>query len=285
MESLGPEQSTNNSQLSPQSLISKLQKSGFKFPQGLIHVFPGGSTQHGAAIPNKVSDLDICGVYIESPKYVLGLDKEESYTDGTSDQYEKNKPGDEDYKCYSLRRWARLAASGNPTILGYLFTSPRLPGVWKDFIFPNKKVFVASSHACAFLGYAKGQISRLHLGGVGTSGRGKHGQRPELEEQFGYDTKAAMHLMRLLFEAEEYLKTGVITYPRPEKDLLLAIRQGAWNETKLIREYAEAETRVKEAEKVSPLPEKVDRKEVSELITTCYIQHWLDRQLLDDYAV
>jgi hypothetical protein len=32
----------------------------------------------------------------------------------------------------------------------------------------------------------------------GQRGTGKHGQRPEIMGKFGYDTKAAMHTLRLL---------------------------------------------------------------------------------------
>lgn len=255
-------------------IMSKLHQAGYKHIGDTVHAFLGGSHQHGAAIPGTVSDIDICGVYIEAPSEVLGVHKNEHFTAGTQDQYERNRPGDEDYKCYSLMRWANLACKGNPTVLGYLYTPCKIRGVWEDIIVPNKKLFQARNHGKAFLGYAQGQIGRL----TGKSGLGKHGQRPELEVKFGYDTKAAMHLMRLMFEAMEYLDTGSITYPRPEKDLLLSIRQGAWTRDKLIAEYFRLEQEVKESMQKSSLPEQVDRERVSYLVSSCYIQHWRDTQ-------
>lgn len=42
----------------------------------------------------------------------------------------------------------------------------------------------------------------------------------------GVDWKALMHAVRVCKEAEELLLTGNITFPRPEKDLLLQIRKG-----------------------------------------------------------
>lgn len=38
---------------------------------------------------------------------------------------------------------------------------------------------------------------------TGKKGRGKKGQRPEIEEKYGYDVKAAMHTLRLLHECKE----------------------------------------------------------------------------------
>lgn len=252
---------------------------GFKYVEDLIHLFQGGSHQHGASIPGKLSDIDIFGVYIEPPTEAVGVIGQDHFTAGTQDQYERNRPGDEDYKCYTLNRWAGLACKGNPTILGFLYTPLSVAGVW-SLILENRHLLQASSHAKAFLGYAKGQVARLD----GGKGRGKHGQRPELEQQFGYDTKAAMHLMRLMFEAEEYMLTGNITYPRPEKELLLSIRLGGWSWDRLFREYSDAEKRVEDAMKKSKLPEHVDRKIVSDLLARCYIVHWRNQGLLDSYT-
>lgn len=257
-------------------LKSLLVKGGFRYPADLIHAFVGGSQQHGASIPGKTSDLDVYGIYVELPVKIFGVDSESHFTGGTQDQYEKNRPGDEDYKVYTLKRWASLACKGNPTVLGFMYspTADSLSdSVWAKLILPNKNLFCASSHGAAFLGYAKGQVARLK----GDKGKGKHGQRPELEQAFGFDTKAAMHMMRMMFECEEFLQTGNITYPRPEKDVLLDIRQGKWTWEKLFREYYEAEIRIQALRTTSPLPEKVDREKVSNLLVQAYREHWNTR--------
>ncbi len=62
----------------------------------------------------------------------------------------------------------------------------------------------------AFQGFANDQLARL----VGSKGGGQHGQRPEYIGKFGYDTKAAMHVIRLLNEGIEFIARGTITLPR-----------------------------------------------------------------------
>ena len=62
--------------------------------------------------------------------------------------------------------------------------------------------------------------------------------RGELEEQFGYDTKHAMHLVRLLRMGVEALRDGKIIVKRPDAEELLAIRNGAWTYDEVIA-YAE----------------------------------------------
>lgn len=63
--------------------------------------------------------------------------------------------------------------------------------------------------------------------------------RSELEEKFSYDTKHAMHLVRLLRTCKEALVTGEILVKRPDAQELLAIRNGAWTYDELIS-YAES---------------------------------------------
>ena len=62
--------------------------------------------------------------------------------------------------------------------------------------------------------------------------------RSELEEQYGYDTKHAMHLVRLLRMGVEALTEGKLYVRRPDAEELLAIRAGAWTYEQVV-EYAE----------------------------------------------
>lgn len=67
--------------------------------------------------------------------------------------------------------------------------------------------------------------------------------RAALEEKFGYDTKHAYHLVRLIRMCRETLTTGKVIVKRPDREELLAIRRGAWSYDQLI-EFAEREDQV-----------------------------------------
>ena len=57
--------------------------------------------------------------------------------------------------------------------------------------------------------------------------RGTYGSRSlEAKEQNGMDLKALYHAVRICSEMNEILRDGVITYPRPEAELLMDIRLG-----------------------------------------------------------
>ncbi len=63
-------------------------------------------------------------------------------------------------------------------------------------------------------------------------------KRAELEAKCGFDTKHAIHLVRLLRMAEEILSSGQVIVERPDHAELLKIRNGAWTYDELIK-YAE----------------------------------------------
>jgi hypothetical protein len=166
---------------------------------------------------------------------------------------------------------------GNPTILSYLFAPDAIkdsyvahPSVWDTYILPNRSLFLASGHAAAFLGLGDSQYKRM----LGLQGAGKHGQRDELIDAHGYDTKAAMHMVRSMGECLELLQTGYMTFPRPNVATLLEIRAGEWGMERIKDEYNQLRVAVQEAEKTSPLPPKCDRERVSKLVVDAMLHHW-----------
>lgn len=89
--------------------------------------------------------------------------------------------------------------------------------------------------------------------------------RYELEKRHGYDTKHAMHLVRLMRMGHEILSTGEVHVYRRDREELLAIRRGAWDYEELV-EYADAmEREIAAAAETSDLPEKPDRTFLDEL--------------------
>src|SRR3989441_2789081 len=251
-------------------LIAAVQQSGFPHSDSLIHLFVGGSELHGAKVKN-TDDLDIYGVYLEPPELVLGLDKQDFYVWTTAGNERRNGPDDIDVCLYSLRKWAGLAAKGNPTALHFLFSqnySPK-PKAWEE-VLKSREVFLSRQAALQFRGFAEAQVRRLQ--GIGT---GKKGQRQEFIGVHGYDIKAAMHVIRLLNEGIELMRSGAITLPRPEKELLITIRTGSYGSLDRLLNLANTLfAELEQAETQSVLPEKVDRRKVSALLSETYLRFW-----------
>ena len=90
-------------------------------------------------------------------------------------------------------------------------------------------------------------------------------KRRELERKSGFDTKFAMHLIRLIRMAEEILRDGRVVVHRPDAEELLAIRNGAWTYDQVV-EYADgADERLQPLYESSPLRDKPDHQGISDL--------------------
>jgi predicted nucleotidyltransferase len=255
------------------SLLDLVQLSGFDRPEALVQLFIGGSELHGAKV-GKTDDTDLYGVYIEDPENALGLESREHFVWSTAGDERRNGPDDVDVTLYSLRKWAGMAAKGNATALHFLFAEPHevAPATW-EMVQKHRDLFLARSSARQFLGFADDQFKRL----TGEKGTGKKGQRPEYIGKYGYDTKAAMHGLRLLYECLELMQHRRITLPRPEKDLLIEVRGGAWKLDKVLAEAKRLSREVEEAVSTSPLPERVDRTAISKLLAQVHLEFWSKR--------
>lgn len=101
----------------------------------------------------------------------------------------------------------------------------------------------------------------------------EYGHRALLAEtNQGVDWKACMHAVRVAKEAEELLTRHTITYPRPEAELLLAIRKGELP-YKQVAEMLEAGLdRLEECHRVSALPDQGDREAAENLVLRAYRQ-------------
>jgi predicted nucleotidyltransferase len=242
----------------------------------LIHLFEGGSALHGARLATK-SDLDICGVFIEPKANVFGLTPFEHMVTSTSDQTERNTSDDTDICLYGLKRWAELACRGNPTAISYIFAENCAPTNWLwgyAVLGRMKEAIISKKAALHFLGFVNGQMKRL----LGEKGKGKHGQHPELIENFGYDTKTAMHAMRLCGEGKELMTEGFIRYPRPNVRELVDIRQGRWSLDMVNREVSRGLYELEEAMKKSSLRSKPDYDIVNEELVNAYEEFYYHRE-------
>src|SRR5215467_1964489 len=124
------------------NLLEHVVESGFPDPETVVHLFVGGSELHGAKV-HGTDDLDIYGIYIEPPEFVLGLEALPHFVWSTAGNDRRNGPHDVDITLYSLKKWAGLACKGNPTALHFLFAEGVLRNaIWAEVV-ENKNAFLA----------------------------------------------------------------------------------------------------------------------------------------------
>jgi predicted nucleotidyltransferase len=88
--------------------------------------------------------------------------------------------------------------------------------------------------------------------------RYRNPKRAELEAKTGYDSKHAMHLVRLMKSCREILTTGQVIVKRPDHEELLAIREGAWSYEQLMQWSEHEEQALEAVATQSPLPAAPD---------------------------
>lgn len=190
-------------------------------PSECILLVEVGSTAHGTGIPDG-EDLDLMGVVVERVDEVFGLGHgRKTIMQRTQPDGVRSGPGDIDRTLHPLRKFLRLAASGNPSILMCLWApvlSTTRSGGELRAIAP---AFVGRHVIPRYRGYMQSQARRLLGVGGGRHGKRGGGQRPEIIEAHGYDTKYAMHCARLGFQCQELLTTGELAFP-------IQGWQGAW---------------------------------------------------------
>lgn len=273
-----------------------------------------GSRAYGLARPS--SDWDTKGVIVGPSAWYHGFL-------GGPEQL-----GEADHVLYELRKFFRLAAEANPSLLEILYTDPQWHRVMTpagERLLAARDQFLSRRVAGSFGGYALSQLKRIkthrrwlleppqaaptrlafglpekavappdQLGAyeaMRLQGEvpdadpnflkllekerkyraarnewsryqdwlaGRNPARAALEAQFGYDTKHAQHLVRLLRMGHEILATGQVIVTRPDRDELLAIRDGVLSYDALIEQADALYEAVEAAQATSPLPAAPD---------------------------
>lgn len=280
-------------------------------------------TVHGSRAYNLAregSDTDYKGIVVGPRRWYFGFAPAPEQVELSADHVR-----------FELRKWMRLAAANNPTILEMLWTRPEHHVVHHpaaERLLEARTRFLSRRVAETFGGYALSQLGRIErhrrwlleppqrpptraefglpertvlpkdqLGAAEAlleSGRleeadvtpnflalldrerryrvarkewqqyqqwlqSRSPSRAALEAAHGYDTKHAMHLLRLTRMAVEILERGEVKVWRDDdREELLAVRDGAFRYDALIALAAEARTRIPAARAGSPLPEEPD---------------------------
>jgi uncharacterized protein len=145
----------------------------------------------------------------------------------------------------------------------WLTTDPPLKPTPQDFgavLGENSPKFPNTAAERAFRGAVK------HHRAYREWRKNRNPKRALLEEQFGYDTKHAMHLCRLLKMGTEILESGEVHVYRPDADWLRRVKQGLLTYQDLLEWVKEQEFALNRAETSSGLPEEPDRERAEELV-------------------
>jgi hypothetical protein len=247
-------------------------------PPSTVLLVEVGSTAHGTGLPGG-EDHDEMAVVIETPAQVLGLEETgmRSVMQRSQPEGSRSGPGDTDRTLHSLRRFLRLASSGNPSIL-MAFWAPVLFATEEGHALQELGPNLIGRHVIPrYRGYMKAQAERL----VGTRGSGGHGRRggggrEELISEFGYDTKYAMHCARLGFQCLELLSTRRLALPMQGEPAawLLGVRKGQVGFDEWWGRALGLDAALEMAERDDSVPAGPDTAGIEAWSIATHLQHW-----------
>ena len=181
---------------------------------------------------------------------------------------------DPDRVIYGIKKWFKLAAQGNPNFLEILWT-PENYFVKRsrqgDMLLAQRDIFLGKHVKPRYIGYAHAQLHRMDKLNKNANTNPK---RVALVEEFGFDTKNAMHLIRLMRTGFEIITEGTIHVQRHDARELLAIRRGEWKRERILEEANKIEDLINQAMVTSTLRTKPDDKAINELLMELVESKW-----------
>jgi len=220
-----------------------------------------GSQAHGTYRPNtdptSIDDIDVMAILIQPKEAYLGFGRQETY-ERMEDPW--------DIVAYDVKHFVRLLCKQNPNVMSMLWmrrSDYQHISEAGQLLIDNRDLFISKDAYHSFTGYAYSQLHKMtHGANQGYMGA----KRKQLVDKFGYDTKNASHLIRLLNMNIEFLSTGVLNVLREDNTYLVQIKRGEFP-----LDYIQAEARklfdiAKAALANSKLPDHVDMGKAENLL-------------------
>lgn len=195
-----------------------------------------GSVAHGLwesnSQPNSIDDLDAISICVPPKDHYLGLSQmgKQGTIEIMSDPW--------DVVMYESRKAIKLLAKGNPNIISILWLCSE-DYLWVEeagrLLIESRDLFSTLAFYHSLVAYSRDQLIKMKRGNFeGYMGA----KRKALFETFGFDTKNACHLIRLLRMGIEFFESGQLNVNRREIDAeeLLEIKHGEWSLDRVTQE-------------------------------------------------
>lgn len=104
----------------------------------------------------------------------------------------------------------------------------------------------------------------------------KVGNRKDLLLKYGMDVKFGSHLIRLMFQGLELLKTGELKFPLKERQIINDIKSGKWTLEQILNVSNELEKEIEDVVLHSPLPDKPNTEALENFVVN-KLRDWILR--------
>jgi uncharacterized protein len=186
-------------------------------------------------------------------------------------KYDDNK--EYDFTIFGIVRYFTLLMENNPNVIDSIFTPQfsvlhltKIGNMVRD----NRKIFLHKGSWFKFKGYAYSQLHKME-----SKNPEEGSKRKELREKFGFDVKFAMHVVRLMDEAEQIMLLGDIDLQR-NREQLKAIRRGEIKAEQIKEWFTEKEKVLDKAYQDSKLQHSPDEQAIKQLLLDCLEEQYGD---------
>ena len=225
-----------------------------------------GSISHNLYVPPSdpmsTDDVDTIRVFAYPLQYYLTLEGFHRAKETSENKFEEI-----DEVAYEVRKMFHLLSGANPNVINTLYLRrkdyTKMSEAW-EYILKNKSMFSSKLVYYTYGGYAHSKIQSMTKGvKMGYMGE----KRFALVKQFGYDTKDACHLIRLLRVGIEFLRDGEPQiYRTKDREELLSIKRGEWTLEEVQEESAKLVKELDSAYQKSDFPEKPNMADINKLL-------------------
>ena len=241
-------------------------------PDNMILLGYRGSIAHGMYLNpddhNSVDDKDLMGVCFGPSNSYFGDNKFEQ-REAVINEW--------DSVVYECRKMIRLLKNANPNVLSLLWLNDNHYLIREEGgqeLINNRYLFATKRIYKAFTGYAYGQLKRMtHNAHEGYMGE----KRKNLVKEYGYDTKNASHLIRLLKMGIEFLNEGELYVFRHDAPQLMDIKRGLWTLEEVQAEAKRLFVRAEEAYDRCKLPNFPDDEAIDDLGLSIIGGYWNEK--------
>lgn len=263
------------------SIVKKLESRGFTTPPPFVsgsvqYEVMMGSVAYG--VSDDTSDMDVYGFCVP-PRHVvfphlngeiLGFGRHKKRFEQWQ-QHHIHDPDalggrgrDYDFQIFSIVKYFHLCMENNPNMIDSLFvpdrcviTSTKIGAMVRE----NGRIFLHKGAWHRFKGYAFSQVKKM-------MNKNPQGKRLETVQKYGYDTKFAYHVVRLLDEVEQILSGSDIDLTR-DRERLKSIRRGEWTAERIKEFFEGKEKALEKLYETSKIPYAPDEEKIKQLLLNC----------------
>ena len=245
-------------------------------PSNVCYEAMTGSVSYG--VSDVGSDVDIVGFCIPPKELVFPHLSGEINGFGRQkkrfDQYQQHGIKAEkeyDVTIYSIVRFFDLVMGGNPNMVDSLFVPQNCvitSSIIADMVRTKRTIFLSKKCFHTFKGYAFAQLHKIRT-------KNPEGKRKDLVEKYGYDTKYAYHLVRLLSQCQQILEDcDLDLQEKGRREHMKAVRNGEMKYEDIVAWFNEKEKTLEKVYHESKLRHSPNEEEIKQLLLDCLESHY-----------